>query len=207
MAEAAPLLKFTLQKSASQIEEENITEILNLAREVGAQNVIISYDMIQLFNPIDAVGTLHKHQVTSNRFEASKLVTIHQDKQYPLIMINPDHTYYGCLLIKGSQSGGVYTLQPNNTFKHIRIAKEIIKHNESCGYVSLAGRTPTIITPDVFCMRDVAEVEDVLSFCSARGFNGAYIAKFAKFIQSSTRNYRWSNHIEVKKRIQQLTKK
>jgi hypothetical protein len=207
MAEAAPLLKFTLQKSASQIEEENIAEILNLAREIGAQNIIISSSVIQFFNPIGALGTLQRNQISSNHFETSKYLTIHQDRQYPLININPDQSYYGCMLIKGSQSGGAYVLQPNNTFKHIRIAKEIIKHNEFCGYASLAGRTPTIITPDVFCIKDVSEVEDVLQFCSARGFSGSYIEKFARFIQSSTRNYRWTNHIETKKRIQQLTKR
>ena len=206
--EAAPLLKFALQKQTLQVEAENVQTLLSIGAMVDAQLVIISRTRAQFLTTCGSTARLHpiSQYILNGCFAHGRnVLNMHRGNMMDLVICDHWSRYDGALM-EGSAIGGMYVRQKSGEYRHLKTANSIIHKLFEHGYIAIKGRIPLAANPEKFGMQDIMELTAMLDFCTSQNMKGLWMRQVAAQFNRTIRDYRWPTRaaleLQVKKFLQ-----
>lgn len=205
--QAAPLLKFMMQKEANAIEDNNIKRILQLA--VGmfkANTVIVTQTKLQFINKLysrDVIQVPSKLAFDSV-FEQPGIVTFYPGSYITNVQMADPWSRFEGFITSNSKKCGLYFLNDDNKWNHVKTSPRIISRLFTLGYVSQRGRVPIAANPDVFGIKDVKEIRSLIDYFDNEQLAGHWSKKILKYVDQQSKNYRWPEKKSTNEQILKL---
>ena len=207
--EAAPLLKFALQKLTLQVQAENVETILSIGAMVGAQLVIISRTRAQFLTTCGSTAKLYpvsQHTLNSCFKHGKNVLHVHKDHMMDVVICDYWSRYDGALM-EGSAIGGMYVRQKSGEYKHLKTANSIIHKLFEHGYIAVKGRIPLAANPEKFGMHDIEELTRMLNFCTNENMRGVWMRQVAAQFNRTIRDYRWPTRSELELKVKRFIRR
>lgn len=207
MQEAAPLLKFTLEKQTRSLEEQNIKHALQVASDFNIDSVIITPSYMQFFNHANSHTVLDGSKLLSALKIATTYTSRVEHKGASFVQINAGYGYgFETILMEGSRNNGAY-VRDGDQYKHIDKSKDVMQHIWGQGYVAQGTRTPTAVSASEFSFTDVDEMLTIMNMFDANQLKGKWSAKFMGMLLSRTHKMRFPGYVEFLKRARNIAKR
>lgn len=204
MQEAAPLLKFTLEKQTRSLEEQNIKHALQVAASYGVYNVIIAADRMQFFNASTTNRVVDRDDLLSALKIACSYSVRCERKDSFFVQVQAGFGYgYEGILMEGSRNGGAY-VRDGEGYRHIAKSKDIMQHIWDQGYIAQGTRTPQVVSKHEFSFDDVEEVKHIMNVFESNQLTGKWSAKFMRILSARASKIRFPGYAETLKRMRTI---